>query len=222
MRHLHKSPRLLRYLLGALAATALLSLIDPPEAEAIGWRRHYFRAYPYTGTFGPWWPPKRGTPWWYANIPYGYGNWSGWQGNHHGPMYGPGPYLHGDEFIVPPGTGLDVLPDAPPMLPPDPAVMLPRPLSGEGPLTVLNLQVPPDAQVFLSGKPTTSAGRVRTFGTRRLEPGQRYIDYTVRVELQRQGELLVREEVVTLAAGETRAMAVGVEDLVAVRPSTER
>lgn len=219
MPHLCKSPRLVRYLLGTLAATALLTLFDPSQAEAIGWRRHYFRAYPYTGTFGPWWPPKRGTPWWYANIPYGYGNWVGWQGNHPGYWQGPDMHWHGDEMIVPPGA-VDALPDdPPPMLPP--AVMAPS-LPGEGPLTVLKLDVPAEARVLLSGKATRSSGPTRTFGTRRLEPGQKYVDYAVRVEMEHGGQLLVREQTVTLAAGETRQLAIGVEDLVATRPATER
>ena len=69
--------------------------------------------------------------------------------------------------------------------------------------TSLTLHVPADAQVFLGGNPTTTVGTVRTYKTT-LPAGQRLDKYTVRVELQRDGKVVTREQTIALAAGEAR------------------
>jgi len=70
--------------------------------------------------------------------------------------------------------------------------------------TKLIVRVPEDAKVILAGTDAPSTGTVRTFTTRELSEGQRWDDYTVRVEVARDGRVETKEEVISLAAGETR------------------
>jgi uncharacterized protein (TIGR03000 family) len=69
--------------------------------------------------------------------------------------------------------------------------------------TSLTLHVPADAQVFLGGNPTTTVGTVRTYRTM-LPAGERLDQYTVRVQLERDGKVVSREQTIALAAGEAR------------------
>jgi uncharacterized protein (TIGR03000 family) len=71
--------------------------------------------------------------------------------------------------------------------------------------TSLTLHVPEGAKVYLGDNPTRSTGSVRHFATD-LKPGQRYSDYKVRVETTIGGKVQVRQEVISLAAGETREL----------------
>ena len=71
--------------------------------------------------------------------------------------------------------------------------------------TSLTLHVPANAQVFLGGSPTTTVGTVRTYRTT-LSPGERLDQYTVRVQLERDGKVVSREKTIALAAGEQREM----------------
>jgi uncharacterized protein (TIGR03000 family) len=73
--------------------------------------------------------------------------------------------------------------------------------------TELKITVPEDAKVFLAGAETDQTGAVRTYTTHRLGDGQTWDGYTVRVELQQDGETLVREETLTVKAGETYELA---------------
>jgi uncharacterized protein (TIGR03000 family) len=68
--------------------------------------------------------------------------------------------------------------------------------------TSLTLNVPEDAKVFLSGSPTTSQGEVRRFSTQRISEGEKWQDYVVRVEVERNGHTLSKEQPVTLAGGD--------------------
>jgi uncharacterized protein (TIGR03000 family) len=70
--------------------------------------------------------------------------------------------------------------------------------------TRLVLRVPDDARVFLAGHETSGSGAIREFSTSRLAAGSEWADYSVRVEITRDGQTLVREETVTLKAGESR------------------
>jgi uncharacterized protein (TIGR03000 family) len=74
--------------------------------------------------------------------------------------------------------------------------------------TTLLLRVPTDAKVFLSGKEMKTTGEVREFSTTRLDAGDQWSDYSIRVELNRDGQTLSKEANVTLAAGERRELAV--------------
>ncbi len=72
--------------------------------------------------------------------------------------------------------------------------------------TSLTLHVPADAKVFLGGNETSATGEVRTFSTSGLTAGQEWSNYKVRVEMVRNGEKVVREEVITLKAGDARTL----------------
>ena len=65
---------------------------------------------------------------------------------------------------------------------------------------------PSDAKVFLGGNETSATGEVRTFSTSGLTAGQEWSNYKVRVEMVRNGEKVVREEVITLKAGDARTL----------------
>lgn len=73
--------------------------------------------------------------------------------------------------------------------------------------TRLIVRVPEDAKVILAGTDAPSSGTVRTFTTRQLAAGQQWDDYTVRVEVTRDGRVESKEQVISLAAGETREIA---------------
>lgn len=77
----------------------------------------------------------------------------------------------------------------------------------ETPRTTLTLNVPEDAKVYLSGKETKSKGTVREFSTTRLPAGGKWNDYAIRVEIERDGQRLTKEQTVSLAAGETRQVS---------------
>lgn len=71
-------------------------------------------------------------------------------------------------------------------------------------LTTLVLHVPADAVVHLAGRKTKATGEVRYFSTDKLPTGQTWLKYPVRVEMEVEGRTVVQEQVVSLAAGETR------------------
>ncbi|GIW93125.1 MAG: hypothetical protein KatS3mg110_1166 [Pirellulaceae bacterium] len=74
------------------------------------------------------------------------------------------------------------------------------------PETVLTLHVPEDARVTLAGHDTSATGQVRVFRSRALAPGQTWENYRVRVSVERDGRTLVKEETLTLRAGEQREL----------------
>lgn len=72
--------------------------------------------------------------------------------------------------------------------------------------TALTLHVPAEAKVYLAGQATKGEGSVRTFRTAKLPAGQTWADYVVRVVVDENGEQQVKEETITLRAGEQRQM----------------
>ncbi len=72
------------------------------------------------------------------------------------------------------------------------------------PATKLTLIVPTDAKVFLAGRETKSQGRVREFTTTKLN-GE-WANYPVRVEITLDGDTMVKEETVSLRAGDSREL----------------
>ena len=76
----------------------------------------------------------------------------------------------------------------------------------EPPKTTLKIKVPSDAEVFLAGNKTASTGANRVFQTSQLRPGQRWDGYTIRAEVIRGGKTIVREQKISLQAGETRKL----------------
>lgn len=81
------------------------------------------------------------------------------------------------------------------------------PQHSDKPTTALILRVPADARVILSGVDTKSVGEKREFVTKLLGEAQ-WADYSVRVELQRDGRTLVHEQTVTLNPGDRQEMKV--------------
>lgn len=73
--------------------------------------------------------------------------------------------------------------------------------------TSLTLHVPADAKVYLSGNETRGNGDVRRFSTTKLASGEAWQDYVVRVEVQRDGKTLTKEENVSLKGGEARELS---------------
>lgn len=74
--------------------------------------------------------------------------------------------------------------------------------------TSLLLRVPADAKVFLSGNESKATGNVRSFVTTKLQPGQSWDNYVIRVELERNGQKISKEETISLASGESRELAI--------------
>lgn len=72
--------------------------------------------------------------------------------------------------------------------------------------TSLTLHVPADAKVYLSGNETRGNGELRRFSTTKLQAGQQWQDYVVRVEVERNGQALSKEETVSLKGGDAREL----------------
>ena len=80
------------------------------------------------------------------------------------------------------------------------------------PETILTLHVPEQATVYLAGSQMKARGAVRRFRTRQLKPGEKWNDYTVRVELERDGKKVVKEAKVTLEAGQSKEVSFDFND----------
>lgn len=86
-------------------------------------------------------------------------------------------------------------------------------------LTSLSLTVPDDAKVTLGGTPTEASGSFRYFSTKQLKGGQTWKDYEIVVTVVREGKEVSRREVIQLAAGESRQIAINFEDTPALMAS---
>ena len=73
--------------------------------------------------------------------------------------------------------------------------------------TKLTLDVPEDARVFLLGSETQQTGETRTFTTNHLKAGQQWEGYEIRVELDRDGRTLVRQQELKIKGGESYELA---------------
>jgi uncharacterized protein (TIGR03000 family) len=73
--------------------------------------------------------------------------------------------------------------------------------------TSLTLHVPADAKVYLAGNATKAGGETRVFRTTGLNGGKAWDNYTVRVELERGGRTLTKEETISLKAGQSQEMS---------------
>ena len=74
--------------------------------------------------------------------------------------------------------------------------------------TTLVVHVPADAKLFLAGHETKATGEVREFTTTRLNSGSEWTTYAIRAEIERDGKTQVREESVSLKAGESREVSI--------------
>jgi uncharacterized protein (TIGR03000 family) len=73
--------------------------------------------------------------------------------------------------------------------------------------TTLILNVPADAKVTLGGAETKQTGTVREFSTEKLTAGDKWENYTIRVETMINGEIKVAEKTVTVNAGDTTELS---------------
>lgn len=73
--------------------------------------------------------------------------------------------------------------------------------------TEVKVEVPEDARVFLSGSPTKQTGKQRTFVSTQLAADQQWKDYTIRVEVDRDGQMQVREKNLTVKGGGSYELA---------------
>jgi uncharacterized protein (TIGR03000 family) len=68
--------------------------------------------------------------------------------------------------------------------------------------TVLTLKLPEDAKVLLAGNATSATGAERVYRTSQLAPGQLWSNYVVEVQVERNGEKLVKQKVINLVGGQ--------------------
>lgn len=78
--------------------------------------------------------------------------------------------------------------------------------------TVLTLYVPAEANVRLGGTQTEKTGSKRVFTTRRLETGNAWDDYRVRVTVNRDGQKISKEKAITLRGGEVHQLRFDFDD----------
>ena len=72
--------------------------------------------------------------------------------------------------------------------------------------TVLTLNVPKDAEVYLGGNRTKATGNVRIYRTKSLKQGDAWSDYEIRVVLNGDGEPRIQEQTITMNAGEKKSL----------------
>jgi len=115
-------------------------------------------------------------------------------------------------IYVEPSTGIPAAgadannPPTPPGLPGpdgDDSTSITRPASHQA---VLKLVVPRDAVVFINDKRTTTPGETRSYVSRNLKADSEY-HYNVKAVITRDGKEVVRSQVVTIATGESKMVA---------------
>jgi uncharacterized protein (TIGR03000 family) len=74
--------------------------------------------------------------------------------------------------------------------------------------TTLKLNVPADAKVTLAGVETKQSGEAREFSTSRLTAGQAWQNYTIHVEVERNGQVLAQDQTITLTGGTTQELSI--------------
>jgi uncharacterized protein (TIGR03000 family) len=78
--------------------------------------------------------------------------------------------------------------------------------------TTLTVRVPSDARVFLAGNETKQTGEVREFSTNKLTAGEGWNNYTVRAEIEKDGKMVTKEQLVSINAGETKEISFDFND----------
>jgi uncharacterized protein (TIGR03000 family) len=74
--------------------------------------------------------------------------------------------------------------------------------------TKLTLHVPAEAKVTLAGTAMKQAGEIRRYATNALPAGQAWQDYTVHVELVRDGKTLTEDRQITLTGGTAQELSI--------------
>jgi uncharacterized protein (TIGR03000 family) len=78
--------------------------------------------------------------------------------------------------------------------------------------TTLTVHVPADAKLFLADQETQATGEVREFTTNRLPSGGQWATYPIRAVIERNGKSEVREQTVTLRAGDSRDVTINFDE----------
>lgn len=78
--------------------------------------------------------------------------------------------------------------------------------SDAAPETVVTVNVPEDAKVYLAGNETKGEGSVRIFRTNKLAKGAKWAGYTVQASVERNGKTITRERTLDLQAGDSRTL----------------
>ena len=79
--------------------------------------------------------------------------------------------------------------------------------------TTLIVHLPADAKLFLAGHETKATGEVREFSTDKLSDGSQWTTYAIRAVVDRNGREEVREETISLKAGESRNVTINFDSL---------
>jgi uncharacterized protein (TIGR03000 family) len=74
--------------------------------------------------------------------------------------------------------------------------------------TTLKVRLPADAKLYLAGHEMKAIGTIREFSTSKLPAGSEWATYSIRAVVDRDGQDVVREQTVSLRAGETRELAI--------------
>ena len=72
--------------------------------------------------------------------------------------------------------------------------------------TSLTVHVPADAKVILAGNTTKASGETRVFRTTGLNGGKTWDGYIVRVELERGGRTVTKEETISIKPGQSQEL----------------
>jgi len=72
--------------------------------------------------------------------------------------------------------------------------------------TTLVVNLPADAKLSLAGHDSNSTGNVREFTTTKLAPGTEWTNYVVHAEINRDGQIITKEETLSLKAGDSRQL----------------
>ena len=83
--------------------------------------------------------------------------------------------------------------------------------------TTLAINVPAGAKIVLEGQEMKSTGTIRVFTSNELKGGDSWKNYTVRVELEQDGEMLVKEQKIDLAGGDYKELSFDFAQRVASR-----
>jgi uncharacterized protein (TIGR03000 family) len=111
-----------------------------------------------------------------------------------------------DEPPLPPLPG-DVAPaEKAPVVPPAPEPIGEKSTRVPHNGTILTVQVPEDAKVYMNGQLTRTPGTYRQYISRGLQPGQRYT-YEVEAVVNRDGQTVRDTQVVQVRAGQTARVA---------------
>jgi uncharacterized protein (TIGR03000 family) len=203
----HLFPRFPRAAGLIVCSTLVWALGTPTDAHASGFFGFLF-GHGSHGSSGGWYGGSSGG--WYGGSSGGYGgsygSSGGWygggsSGGWYGGSYGSGGGWYGGSsggaYYGNGHHGNEKDNDQPP--PPGPATRLDRRSTSQ--VARVIVKVPAQAKVYMQDQPMTLGGATRQFVSPRLEPNRDY-EYTVRVELQKDGQKLTKTAKARVRAGQ--------------------